>query len=380
MTNLDRRQLLSLGLILFSGSTAVCVAGGQKSGVRRFASAASDRNDQHWVSVLCEENGSVRLLMKLQLPGRGHHVAIHPDGNGFVAIARRPGNWLVIGSPDTGGITSQIRVPDDRHLYGHGVFSKDGSYFYTTESDFNDRENENGLVGVWEVNTSGGEIRLHRVAEFPTFGTGPHELVLMPDGQTLAIANGGMRTHPESEREVLNLDTMLPSLAYLDAASGKLLEQQFLPGDYHQASIRHMDVNAQGMVALGMQFQGEPWQQVPLIATHNRGEAFRLLLADEPVQGQMQQYVGSVRFSVDGHTFMASCPRGNQLTVWDTVSGKLLDSVRSRDGCGVCAVEEGFLFTAGTGKLALYNLGRLSVEELTSDESGLMWDNHLSIV
>jgi hypothetical protein len=138
-------------------------------------------------------------------------------------------------------------------------------------------------------------------------------------------------------------------------------------------------VNAGGQVAFGMQFQGEPWQQVPLVATHRRGEEFRLLLAEEPVQGQMQQYVGSVRYARDGNSFMTSCPVGNQLVLWDTASGKMLDKVRSRDGCGICAVDDGFVFTAGTGKLAIYHTALSAVLELDADEAlKLMWDNHLS--
>jgi hypothetical protein len=348
---------------------------------RQFVSAASDRDGNHWVTSFIPSGNGASILFRVPLPGRGHHVTVHPNGRIFVAVARRPGNWLVIGDTETGAILRQLQVPADRHLYGHGVFSADGSHFFTTESDFNNREGDSGLIGVWAVHDTDAVFGLERIAEYPTLGVGPHELVLMPDGHTLAIANGGLRTHPDSEREVLNPDTMLPSLVYMDSDSGSILEQRFLPDEFHQASIRHLDVNAMGMVALGMQFQGEPWQQVPLVATHRRGEDFRLLLADEPLQGQMQQYVGSVRFAQDGRSFMTSCPRGNQLVVWDAASGLVADSVRSRDGCGICAVGDGFVFTAGTGKLAIYHTAQAEVLELeTGDALKLMWDNHLSEV
>jgi hypothetical protein len=379
VNSVDRRQLLSLCLLLMSGSAVPMAAG--RAMQPRFISAASDREDHHGVSAFDLTVDGASPVFRMPLPGRGHHVAIHPSGSAFVAVARRPGNWLVVGDTATGKVLQTLHVPADRHCYGHGVFSADGRYFYTTESEFDNRDGDSGYIGVWLVSEAGGEIQLERIAQYPTHGVGPHELVLMPDGMTLAVANGGMRTHPDSEREVLNADSMLPSLAYLEASGGKLIEQRFLPEAYHQCSIRHLDVNSEGLVAFGMQFQGEPWQQVPLVATHQRGEDFRLLLAEEPVQGQMQQYVGSVRFSADGTTFMASCPRGNQLTLWDAATGKLLDSVRSRDGCGISAMDGGFLYTSGTGRLALYDVAQREVQELEAgDALRLMWDNHLAMV
>ena len=44
-----------------------------------------------------------------------------------------------------------------------------------------------------------------RVGEFPTHGVGPHELLLLGDGRTLAVANGGIETHPDFGRAKLNI-------------------------------------------------------------------------------------------------------------------------------------------------------------------------------
>src|SRR5690606_30904222 len=111
-----------------------------------------------------------------------------------------------------------------------------------------------------------------RIGEHPSYGVGPHELLLHPDGETLVIANGGIRTHPSHDRDNLNVDTMQPSLAYVDRNTGALLEQHYMPADFHQSGIRHMDVNAEGLVVFVMQFEGEPFMEVPLIGTHRRGE------------------------------------------------------------------------------------------------------------
>ena len=44
----------------------------------------------------------------------------------------------------------------------------------------------------------------------------PHEAILLADGKTLAVANGGIETHIETGREKLNLDFMQPSLALVE--------------------------------------------------------------------------------------------------------------------------------------------------------------------
>src|SRR5438552_1061500 len=80
----------------------------------------------------------------------------------------------------------------------HGAFSADGSLLYATE---NDNLTGSGLIGIYDA-TAG----YRRLGEMSSRGIGPHDLALMPDGMTLAVANGGLRTLPESGREVLNPD------------------------------------------------------------------------------------------------------------------------------------------------------------------------------
>ena len=205
---------------------------------------------------------------------------------------------------------------------------------------------------------------------------------MLPDQETLVIANGGIRTHPGSERDMLNIDSMQPSLTYINRHNGELLEQKRLAAEFHQASIRHMDINARGQVALAMQFEGEPFLRVPLLGIHQRGEEIRTMLAPEAVQSRMEQYVGSIRYDLSGRYLAASCPRANMLTFWDVDKAEFIKQVRARDACGVCAYENGFLYSAGTGQLRYYDLAVQSVVEMPVSEdftNGLLWDNHLVV-
>ena len=47
------------------------------------------------------------------------------------------------------------------------------------------------------------KVGTSRIGELASFGVGPHEVVLMPDGATLVVANGGIRTHPDRDRAKL---------------------------------------------------------------------------------------------------------------------------------------------------------------------------------
>src|SRR5690606_21340761 len=136
----------------------------------------------------------------------------------------------------------------------------------------------------------------------------------------------------------------------------------------HQASIRHIDVNAVGQLAIAIQFEGEPFIRAPLIATHRRGEPLHTLMAPEAVQSQLQQYVGSVRFDHSGRFFAASCPRANVVTFWDAEEGVYIDQLRARDACGVCAYADGFIYSAGTGRLRYFDLTQKQVEELNEND------------
>ncbi len=81
------------------------------------------------------------------------------------------------------------------------------------------------MVGVYDA-TDG----FTRIGEFPTFGVGPHELLLLGDGDTIAVANGGIETHPDFGRAKLNLaDHEAVSRAWSTARPATLLEKHELP-------------------------------------------------------------------------------------------------------------------------------------------------------
>jgi len=373
---LKRRQFIAFASALLARpATAISKAGAAPL----LLSAASDSDDRHWVIGFRDQDGMAQQVFKHRLPARAHHIAVHEGLGLYVVVARRPDRYLWVGDLHSGDHLAEIHVPNDRHLYGHGVFSADGSTFYTTENAWQLVNGDSGRVVVWRVARQGESVTMTRHEEYPSYGVGPHELLLKQQENILVVANGGIRTHPEQPREKLNIESMQPSLAYIDAANGNLLEQHFLDAEWHKASIRHLDMNAAGQVVIGMQYEGEPFDRVPLVALHEQGSAIKPLWAPEPQQAQMSQYVGSVRFDADGNFFVATCPRGNLITVWRADNGEMIQSLRSRDGCGICAVADGFIYTAGTGRISHYEPANDTITELDTGATGkVFWDNHLS--
>jgi hypothetical protein len=378
MLTLSRRRFIASSALLL-GQPVRVFADTDQARQPLLLSAASNKDDQHFMLGFRHDGITLQAVFQQPLPERGHHIAVNTQRGFLVSVARRPGTTLVLADLEHGQITRTLKVPADRHLYGHGVFSADGSLFYTTENAFDDDTERSGRLVIWAVQGSGSTATLARTQEFATGGIGPHELLLMPDGDTLAIANGGIRTHPSHDRDILNLDSMLPSLAYVNRQTGEIVEQRFLPQEFHQGSIRHIDVNAAGKLAIGMQFEGEKFRSVPLVAVHQRGEELQLLLASPEEQPQMQQYVGAIRFAADGRHIAVSCPRGNLFTVWDADTGQLVKTLRARDNCGVMASQRGFVYSTGMGKVAEFHLASGEITEFDGAENlHLLWDNHIT--
>ncbi len=324
-----------------------------------FATAYQARSGAYGVAVLTDGG---KLVRTLPLPERGHDVTFDPVSRRSVVFARQPGAFAVVF--DHAGDTPPVTIAsvEGRHFYGHGVFSPDGGLLYATENDF---ENAAGMVGIYDA-TDG----FARVGEFPTHGVGPHELLLSPDGVTLAIANGGIETHPDYGRAKLNIATMKPSLAFIDRLTGDLLETHAPPADLHQLSIRHMDFDQGGALWFGCQFEGPATSMPALVGRARRGEAFELVDMPRPVLSGLRNYIGSVAANPAAGTVAVTSPQGNRLVVIDTASGSILATRDLTEVCGVAADAGGFFASTGAGEL-------VGPSRETRREPDYVWDNHL---
>lgn len=303
-------------------------------------------------------------LFRIPLPARGHAAAAHPTRPEAVAFARRPGAFALAIDCTSGQVIRQLEAPQGRHFYGHGCYVAGGDILCTTENDIATGE---GRISLWSRPDN-----YMRIGEFSAHGIGPHELRTMPDGDTLVIANGGIRTHPDSGRDKLNLDTMRPNLTYL-SSDGTLRDQVELPPEMHKNSIRHLDVRADGLVGFAMQWQDDPETAPPLLGLHRMGQG-PAILAELPMTEQfaMNGYAGSVAFSGSGAEVAITSPRGGVVHVFGA-DGGFVRAWRRRDVCGIAPAQTGFMTTDGTGAIfALTDQGAAPQASFAR-----AWDNHL---
>lgn len=335
----------------------------------------------YWVSAQGDDEASWGLVALPTREGaplfvttdfRGHDVARHPTRPSRVVLfGRRPANRSAVIDLEDRRIAATIEALPDHTFQGHGFFSRDGALLCTAEAH---RESGDGKLVLRET----GDYSATRVIE--TGGIGPHEVALMPDGATAVVANGGLLTRPETGREVLNLATMDSSLCYVDLATGELLEQHRVAEP--KSSIRHLDVTADGTVALGIQLQREALTHqdpVPLTGTHRRGSDIRLFEDGAELLPLLNDYVGSVAVCTETRVAGFTSPRGNIALFWDVDSGKHLAAHELADCCGLSASGDGetFALSSSLGQVRVLSVTDLREKRKRRRVEPIQWDNHM---
>lgn len=313
-------------------------------------------------AVLMGERGDV--IASIDLPDRGHDITISREAGRGVVFARQPGTFAVVFDPAGREAPVTLTSIEGRHFFGHGVFSPDGRLLYATESDF---EAAQGVIGIYDA-TDG----YRRIGEFPTYGTGPHEMLLMPDGVTFVVANGGIETHPDFGRAELNLETMDPSVVFIDRRDGRLIGQLRLEAGLHQLSIRHMAIDQRDRVWFGCQYKGAPSESPQLVGYATLDGEIKLIELPTDTLRDLRNYVGSVAASADGSRVAVSSPEGDLLVAIDTEGKRPVLVEAMRNGCGLAADGTGFVATSGLGEM----IG-IAGAEREQQKFDFLFDNHM---
>lgn len=312
---------------------------------------------------------------------RGHGICQNPSMPGqVIMMSRRPGFQGLVFSLNQESMASTFDCKAGHHFQGHSCFSKDGSLLYSTESD---SKTGKGIISVRETKT------FQQVTQFESYGIGPHQIELMPDGDTLVIANGGLLTLPESGRKILNLATMDSSLTYINRHTGNLVSQHRLTKDLinneldmRKASIRHLDVATDGSVVIGLQVQRtamENDQLVPLAAIHKNNQ-LQLLTAPNSLIRQLNDYMGSVKVNNQTRTVGYTSPRGNLAVFWslDDLSLQAFHNFHDVCGLSLSADNKHFILSNSAGKIRFIDSKLLTEDKAQrlyfADQS---WDNHM---
>ncbi len=363
-TAIDRRAFLAMAA---AAGAMPAAAWGENGPDLPLYLAARKTADRFEVAVL---DDSGREVLAVPLDDRGHSFAVRPDGAGAVAFARQPGLFAVEFDFTGRAPPRLVAAAPDRHFFGHGTFAHNGRLLVATENDY---AAGRGVLGVYDPADG-----LKRIGEFESGGLDPHEAVLLPDGKTLCVANGGLLLHPDYGKLPLNLEDMAPTLAYVDAATGDLLEIVGLDRALHKLAFHHLAVDAAGHVWVGGQYHGPDADRPPLVGRHRRGHAIEMFDGPPDVLRRMRNYVGSIAVDASGTIVATSSPRGGVVVYWDTATGRCLGATDVEDGCGVAAAARDGSFLVSSGDGSIVEAGANGATSgLLPVSPALSWDNHL---
>ena len=343
---------------------------------------SSKTNNEYWLSAQGRDSENYSLGWidpKLESSDtvatkfRGHGLCQNPaKPEQVIMFSRRPGTQGIRLNITTNEQDGHFDCAEDRHMHGHGCYSADGRLLFCAETKISTGE---GKITVRDSET------FELVNEFSSFGIGPHEIALMPDGFTIAVANGGLLTHPDSGRKILNLASMRSTLSYIDSRDGKLISEYLLPET--KASIRHLDVAEDGTVAIALQVQRKAMahdELTPLAAIHKPGQEIKVLEAPEALMVKLNDYMGSVAIHNETRLAAFTSPKGDLAMFWHLDDLTLQGYHAFHDVCGLTVSQDNkyFVLSNSAGKIRqidAYTLKRDKTKSLHFPQQS--WDNHM---
>jgi hypothetical protein len=364
---MKRRDFLGLGLGTLA--TAAALGGWTLSRHSRQPLLLSARNDTEGRHFAVGYQLDGQQVFRTQVGERCHDVVSHPHLPLALFVGRRPSKHSYLIDCRDGRLVQTLEASADRHFYGHAVFHHGGEWLYSSENDT--RDPGRGVLGVYRL--VAGQLQHH--SELSSHGIGPHQLLWLPDGETLVVANGGIRTEADS-REALNLAAMESSLVVMQRG-GALLSKEQLPAQMN--SIRHLACASDGTIVSGQQYQGDPSDAAPLLAIKRPGQPLQAFPVAEAQRQAMQQYCASLAIHDHLRLLALTAPRGNRLFIWDLDSAAVRLDVALPDCAGVGAVAEGFVVSSGTGRCRLYDCRGAQVLSHALTLPAGLWDNHLRL-
>lgn len=354
-----RRQALALGA---SMPFAPLAWGRPASRTAQHLFAAWNDAGTSRVGVLAIDARRATVLASIAVPTRAHGIAVlAPDE--LVVVARRPGDWMLRARLRGAGrpiAQTWHWIEPQRSFNGHAIATPDG-LLLTTETDL---DTGDGLIGVREHGS------LRKIAEWPSHGRDPHELLWDSEGgpPSIIVANGGIATRPETGRVKLDLHRMDSSLVRLSAARGDLVQQ--LRAKDRRLSMRHIALR-DGVIGIALQAghdRSDERMHAPVLALAE-GDTLRVMADPKGLSG----YGGAIHATANG--FVVSCPRANGLANYAT-RGEWIGFTPLNEACAL-AGSGSTLFAGGADHAVRIIKGQLQVLRVSS---AVHLDNHWALI
>ncbi len=250
----------------------------------------------------------------ITLPFMAHGMAASPhDARRFVFFEKHGPGCCVVDlelARGEGRVVQTIPPGEGRQFYGHGVFTKDGALLLCTETAVH--EQNRGVIAVRDAHDFG------LVGEFPSYGRAPHDCMLVDDGATLLVSNGGS---PPGEPDP-------PCVAWVDVATQTLRERQVVPDDMVNAG--HLAYTQAGALAL----VSAPRDGLPPersrggVALRRAGGELVSIRAPAEVTDALLGETLSVAIHEPTGIVGATTPLANLVTFWRLDDGALVHKLR----------------------------------------------------
>jgi hypothetical protein len=274
------------------------------------------------------------VKMETDIDFLGHGFAPNPARPHLAVISQKHGKGCVEWDMKARRVTRKLATAPDREFYGHGAFTPDGRTLFLAESIVGDHSYR-GVITIRDGDSY--EIK----GEFPSHGTAPHDTILVDDGATLVITNGGGHIDTDD----------LPCVTYVDVRTRELKRRLTFPTPRINAG--HLAITARGeLVVVSAPREGLDKTAPDFcggISFYTPGGEMRT--AKDPIGARMKSETLSVAIHEPTMIVAATNPAGHLVTFWDFRTGKLvkhLDQFKDPRGISVTLNRKYFALTYDT--------------------------------
>lgn len=293
---------------------------------------------QRYLSLLDLDAPSATEPTRIKTSFFGHGVAIRPDKPWLAVVFEKKGKGCCEVDLVAAKVTRTIATTEERHFYGHGVFSADGKHLFCTEAVVGDGSYR-GVIAVRRAHN------YKLIGVLDSGGHAPHDLHLGDSGKVLVVTNGGG-----------TLDSgHTPNLAFINLESRRVRER--LPLDTPMVNAGHVAIGANGALTV---------VSAPRTGMTKTGAGFvggvsfrakdRLHTSSHDITKALRGEVLSVAIHRPTGIAATTCPDGGRLLFWDAGSGALLAEKAVEHVRGVSLSLDGQWFVVTHGKDALLSL------------------------
>jgi hypothetical protein len=249
----------------------------------------------------------------------GHGIVFSPQDRFRAAVFEKKGPGACLVDLRERCVLRPIPTPTSRRFYGHGAYSADGCLLYATESLI-----EDDFAGVLSVRDAES---LHELGCVPTHGASPHDCLLIDEGKTLVVSNGGGPKDGGAQ----------PCVCYIELSTGKLLDKVVLDSPLHNTG--HLALSRRGDLAvISAPRDGlpSPNEQLGALSLRPLGGQVQTVKKPGSVVERMRGETLSLTILETQRIVVATNPFGNLVSMWHLTDATFVGKLELLGPRGVC--------------------------------------------